>query len=119
MKYIKQFGLILLITTIGDIIKHYINLPIPGSIYGLLLMLIALLTKIVKIADVKDTGSFLIEIMPLMFIPVAANLINLWSKIESIFLSLLLIIPLTTVIVMVFTGKITDFIIFRKEKKNE
>lgn len=117
MKYIKQFGIILLITTLGDVIKYFINLPIPGSIYGLVLMLIALLTKIVKIDDVKDTGLFLIEIMPLMFIPVAANLINMWGKLQAIIIPLIIILPLTTIIVMVFTGKITDYIIYNSEDK--
>ena len=53
----------------GEILKIILPIAIPASIYGLVIMLVALSTKIVKLDDVKDTGSFLIEIMPIMFIP--------------------------------------------------
>lgn len=69
MKYLRQFGIILAVTCAGEIMKYFIPLPIPGSIYGLILMFVLLLTKVIKVEHVKETGEFLIEIMPLMFIP--------------------------------------------------
>ena len=42
-------------------------------------MLLALVTGIVKIEQVKDTAVFLIEIMPVMFIPAAVGLLDSWS----------------------------------------
>ena len=116
MKYMKQFAIILLITFIGELLKYITPLPIPGSIYGLLFMLFALLTKIIKLEEVKETSDFLVEIMPLMFIPVAANLINLGDKIMPVIIPLLIIIPITTLIVMILTGKLTDFILNLNDK---
>ena len=51
-------------------------LPVPASVYGLVLMLAALMTGIIKVGQVEETADFLIEIMPVMFVPagVAANL---------------------------------------------
>ena len=73
MKYLRQFGIILAVTCVGEIMKYFIPLPIPGSIYGLILMFVLLLTKVIKVEHVKETGEFLIEIMPLMFIPAGAD----------------------------------------------
>ena len=60
MKYMKQLCIILGITCVGELLKALIPLPIPGSIYGLVLMLICLITGVIKIDSVKETGEFLI-----------------------------------------------------------
>ena len=59
-------------------------LPVPASIYGVLLMLLALCTRVIPLESVRETGRFLIEIMPLMFIPAAAGLIESWDKVSPI-----------------------------------
>ena len=45
MKYVKQLMIILLFSFIGDILNHLIPLPIPASIYGMVLLFIALTTN--------------------------------------------------------------------------
>ena len=66
MKYLKQFLIILAISFIGEILKYIVPLPIPASIYGMVIMFICLQTKILKLDDVKSVGKFLIEIMPVI-----------------------------------------------------
>lgn len=117
MKYIRELVIILIITFIGEILKFIIPLPVPASIYGLILMLLALKTKIVPLKQVKETGTFLIEIMPLMFIPAAVGLLVSWNSLKSICIPVILITILTTIIVMVVTGKVTQLIIVL-EKRN-
>lgn len=46
MKYVQQFSIILLISVIGEILKTFLPLPVPASVYGLVIMLVALLTGI-------------------------------------------------------------------------
>ena len=75
MKYIRQFLWILLFSFAGELLKYVIPLPVPASIYGLLLLLLALVTGILRLESVKETSKFLIEIMPLMFIPAAVGLL--------------------------------------------
>ena len=48
MKYVQQFSIILLISVIGEILKTFLPLPVPASVYGLVIMLVALLTGILK-----------------------------------------------------------------------
>ena len=117
MKYLRQFGIILAVTCVGEIMKYFIPLPIPGSIYGLILMFVLLLTKVIKVEHVKETGEFLIEIMPLMFIPAGVGLINSWSQLQPFLVPLLVITVVSTFVVMIVTGKVTDFLISKKEGK--
>ncbi|WP_346937693.1 CidA/LrgA family protein [uncultured Clostridium sp.] len=118
MKYVRQFGIILSITFIGEILKYIIPLPIPASIYGLILMLLILRSKIISLDQVKETGTFLIEIMPLMFIPAAVGLLVSWESLKDIFIPVIIITILTTVIVMTVTGKVTQLMI-KLERMNK
>lgn len=111
MKYIKEFLIILTISFLGELLNYIIPLPIPASIYGLILMLVGLQTKIIKIDKVKNTGKFLIEIMPVMFIPPAVGLLDSWGILKPVCIPILTITVVTTVIVMGVTGRITQFII--------
>ena len=117
MKYLKQFGMILFISFLGEILRAVIPLPIPASIYGLVLMLTALLTGILPLEKVRDTGKFLIEIMPLMFIPAAVGLLDSWSALRPILLSVAVITVVTTVAGMGVSGRVTQFVIRRDRRK--
>lgn len=69
MKYLRQFAIILFVSLLGELLRILIPLPIPASVYGLVLMLVALTTGMLKVHQVKAAADFLIEIMPVMFIP--------------------------------------------------
>lgn len=119
MKFLKQFGIIILISFAGEVIKYFIPLPIPSSIYGIIIMFILLKTKILPLDSIKDTGKFLIEIMPLMFIPAAVGLVDSWKILQPVLISVLTITIISTIVVMAVTGKVTQAIIhFQKKIKN-
>lgn len=111
MKYIKQFGIIIAVSFIGEVLKYFIPLPIPASIYGLVLMYILLLSGALKPESVKETSYFLIEIMPLMFIPAAAGLIETWGIIKPNLLAYAVITVFSTFLVMFVSGRVTQFVI--------
>ena len=69
MKYIKQILIILTISFVGELLKQLLPLPVPASIYGMVILFVLLLTKVIKLEAVKEVGDFMIEIMPVMFIP--------------------------------------------------
>lgn len=84
MKLIRQFGIILAITFAGEVLKGLLPLPIPVSIYGLLLMLVLLITGILPLEAVQDAGKFLIEIMPVLFVPAAVGLLDSWPSLQAL-----------------------------------
>lgn len=117
MKYLKQFFIILAISLIGEICKSVLPLPIPASIYGMVLMFILLLTKVLKLDQVKDAGKFLIEIMPVMFIPAGVGLMSSWDVLSDVLVPVSVITVITIFTVMAATGIVSQLIIRKSKKK--
>lgn len=118
MKYVKQFLLILFISFIGEIFNKLIPLPIPASIYGMMILFFGLLIGIIKLENVKEVGSFLIEIMPIMFIPAGVGLMTSWVTLKKILIPVLIITALANVTVMLATGHISQMIIRKAGNDN-
>lgn len=118
MKYIRQFLLILLISFLGEICRYLLPFSVPASIYGLIILFLSLWMKIVKLEQIKETSKFLIDIMPLMFIPAAVGLMDSWGILSNILIEVLLITVISTVLVMGIGGRVTQFII-RWEARHE
>lgn len=119
MKYLKQFLLILCITFVGELVKYVLPLPIPASIYGMVILFVGLMTGHIKLSSVKEVGKFLIEIMPVMFIPAAVGLLDSWSVLRPTIVPVIVITVLTTIIVMVVTGRVTQNVIRKGREKEE
>lgn len=114
--FIKQFIYIIAFTFIGELLHFLIPLPIPASIYGIVLLFIALMKKWVKVPDIRETSTFLIAVMPVMFIPAAVGLIDSWQDVQSNFLKFAIVTVVSTFVVMGVAGYITQLTI-RKSKK--
>ena len=119
MKYLRQFMIILLLSFLGEVLKMFIPLPIPASVYGLVLMLVCLMTGVLKTSQVKDAAFFLIEIMPVMFIPAAAGLIDSWGVLRPLIVPIMIITVVITVFVMAVTGRVAQMIAQKRGIKNE
>ena len=113
MKFLRQFMIILLLSFLGEVLKMFIPLPIPASVYGLVLMLVCLMTGVLKTSQVKDAAFFLIEIMPVMFIPAAAGLIDSWGVLRPLIVPIMIITVVITVFVMAVAGRATQYMIRR------
>ncbi len=116
MIYLKQFFYILLISFIGEVLKYFLPLPVPASIYGLMVLFICLETGVIKLDTIRDCAKFLIEIMPLMFIPAGVGLLNSWGILKPVFVPVTVITAVSTVVVMVVSGRVTQAVI-RQQKK--
>ena len=119
MKYLKQFGIILAISFVSELMNMFIPLPVPASIYGIVILFLLLISKILPVESVREAGYFLIEIMPVMFIPAGAGLLESWGVLQPIWLPVCIITVATTVIVMAVTGRVTQAIIRAEKKKKE
>lgn len=111
--------MILAISFIGEILKYFLQLPIPASIYGMMILFIGLLTGIIPLEAVKDVGKFLIEIMPVMFIPAGVGLMSSWVNLKPVLLPVSIITVVSIVTVMIATGRTSQWIIRRGKKKEE
>ena len=109
LKLFKQFTIIIALSFIGEMLHALIPFPIPASIYGILLLFLLLEQKTLQVDDVKEVADFLIFIMPLLFIPAAVGLIDAWNELRSSLTAYVTIIIAVTLIVMVATGRITQW----------
>lgn len=116
MKYLIQFLIIIAFSFMGELLHYFLPLPIPASIYGIILLFIALEMKWVKVKDIRETSSFLIAIMPVMFVPAAVGLIDSWQAISGAWLQYIIVTVITTFVVMAVSGAFTQYVI-RREKE--
>ncbi|MBP3489163.1 MAG: CidA/LrgA family protein [Roseburia sp.] len=116
MKYLRQFLWILLFSFLGEALKALLPLPVPASIYGLVLLFAALELGILKLSAVQETGKFLIEIMPVLFVPAGAGLIDSWDALRPICVPVVVIMIVSTVVVMVISGRVTQLVIRRGQR---
>jgi holin-like protein len=116
MKFLKQFLIILAVSLMGEICKAILPLPIPASIYGMVFMFIFLLTGLIKLEQVRDAGKFLIEIMPVMFIPAGVGLMSSWGVLKGVLIPVSVITVITIFTVMAATGLVSQVIIRRGQK---
>ena len=117
MKYLIQFLIIIAFSFLGELLHFCLPLPIPASIYGIILLFTALEFKWVKVKDIRETSSFLIAVMPVMFIPAAVGLIDSWRSIGNAWFQYIMVTVLTTFIVMGVAGWVTQFVIRRNKKE--
>ena len=118
VKYIFQFARITAFCLAGEVLAVVLPLPIPASVYGLLLMVAALKTGVLKLDQVRETGLFLTGIFPLLFVPAAAGVMELGSQLINLLLPAVLAIVPITALVMAVTGMVAQKCAGRKEHKN-
>lgn len=117
MKYLRQLLIILAFSFAGEVLYALIPLQIPASIYGLVLLFLALMTGLVKLPQVKETAKYLVEIMPLMFIPAGVGLLESWGDLKPILFPVLVMLVISTVLVMGVSGKVTQGMMKMGNKK--
>ena len=118
MKYLKQLLIILLFCLIGEILQAAIPLPIPAAIYGLVLMLTALCTGLLKPDHIGDTARFLIRIMPLLFVAPAVKILSYWGIIRPNLVPILVIMTVSTFLVFAVSGLVTKLLSKKGGERN-
>ncbi len=116
MKYLKQLFIIIIVSFAGELIHYFVPLPIPASIYGLVIMFLLLEFKVIKLEQVKETSSYLLAIMPIFFVPPCVGFINAFPLMKQYGIQFLVIGIGTTVLVMVATGWVVQLIMRGKQK---
>lgn len=117
MKYMKQLSVIITVCFAGEFMRSLLPLPVPGSIYGMVIMFLLLVSGAIKLEKVETVSDFLVDCMPLMFVPGGVGLIKSWGTLQAMLPAVIGSIVLVTPLVMVITGKVTQFLIEKGEKQ--
>ena len=105
-KIVLQIGILYLFSFIGTWLVNALHIPLPGSIIGLVLLLIGLITKIVPTWLVKEGAGFLIAVLTLLFVPATVGIIQFPQLLSAYGVLLVLIVCMSTFIAFVLTGKL-------------
>ena len=119
MKYLRQALVITAVTFIAEIIKYLVPLPIPASIYGLILLFVLLKTGAVKLEQIQDVGDLLLELMPLLLVPASVSFLTVLDTIQGMLLPVLIMGFIGTISVMLVTGRISQWAVRRKGASHE
>ena len=119
MKYLPQVLIILLFTFLGELLHFLIPLPIPASIYGMILLFLALILKIIPVKAILETGNFLVSSLSVLFVVPLVNLMDYWAQIKHAVVSIILVSILSTILIFAVSGKVTQWILDRKKGGNE
>ncbi len=119
MKYVFQLMLIIGVSLAGEILNALLPLPVPASVYGLLILFTLLVTRVVKLNQVEDVAEFLMSIMPLFFIESTVRIMESYGLVKGKILALFLAAFLSFATVIVITGKTAQTIIRWRSRKGK
>ncbi|MCR8849390.1 CidA/LrgA family holin-like protein [Rossellomorea sp. SC111] len=119
IRIIIQIGILYAFSFIGGTAQHLLHLPIPGSIIGLILLLACLSLKIVPVIIVEDGASFLLAILPLLFIPAMTGVMNYPSLLSGTGAVLFLIVVVSTIVTMAVSGFASQHLEKRSERREQ
>lgn len=117
MKHLSQITLIATVSFAGELLHYLLPLPVPGSIYGLVLMLLLLMTRVIRVDQVKTVGDWLIMLMPVMFVGPTVGLMSSYDSYKDFLIPVFAISLVTTVITMAASGLTAQGLIRLREKK--
>ncbi|WP_339220431.1 CidA/LrgA family holin-like protein [Paenibacillus sp. FSL W7-1332] len=100
-----------------DQLAAWLNIGIPGSILGIVVVFILLEIKVLRLEWIELGANWLLAELLLFFIPAAVGIMKYFPMLEAEGLQILAVVLFSTVIVMVSSGLTAGFISSRKERK--
>lgn len=111
MKYVKQLSIILGISFLAELLEILIPLPIAASVYGLIIMLVGLITKLIPLEKVETAADFLVDAMSIMFVPATVGIMASVDALKEMLLPICVITLVSTILIMIVTGRVSQHII--------
>ena len=110
LKTLRQLSIILLILSVGQILQTKFNLFIPGTILGMMILLILLLTKVIKLKWIENITNVLLDHISIFFVPANVGVMVYLSQIKDVWAQILFIAIISTVVVMGVTGAVVQLV---------
>ena len=118
MKYVKQFAIIALMTFLGECLNRLLPLPVPASIYGMVLLFLSLQTGVLKLSQIEETADLLLGVMPIFFISPTVSLMSSIGVIKDSLIGVFVICIVSTAVIMAVVGLVSQAII-RRDRTEE
>lgn len=119
MKYLYQFGIIAAVSLAGELLKAVLPLPVPASVYGLLLMFALLCTGVIKLAWIEETADYMLLIMPVLFIEPSVKLMTSFDLLSGKVLPFAATCLVSWAVMLIVTGRVTQAVIRKRKEKED
>lgn len=103
------------IYALGELTVSLLGTKFPGSVVGMLYLLVLLHLHWVKVEYISHTSSFLLRYMPMFFIPAGVSIMVSYQFMQGFYWQILLIVSLSTFLTMGFSGRVTEYFLKKKE----
>lgn len=110
---LRQVAIILGICLAGELLNNLLNIPIPGNVLGMILLLLLLVTGVIKLEMIDKITKFLLEHLAFFFVPAGIGLLSNLELIKDQWFAIIVTITISTVLVMVVTGLTVQFLMRR------
>ncbi len=104
MKLLRQIGIIVGICLLGGVLQYVFKLPIPGNVLGMVILLVALCSGLIKLEMIAEVSEFLLDHLAFFFIPAGVGIIACLGLLHRKWLAVVGVCLITTVLTMVVTG---------------
>ncbi|MEC1259150.1 CidA/LrgA family holin-like protein [Bacillus swezeyi] len=117
IKGIGQVALLFIFARLMNLLVEVLHIKIPGSIIGIIVIFALLHFKVIKLEWIEIGALWLLAELLLFFVPSAVGIMNYGELLKEFGTSIILVVLLSTFVVMVSTGMLTQMIANRKERK--
>lgn len=117
-KSVLGFALLTAFFLVGDLL-HRVGVPIPGGVLGLLLLYLALQSKLIKMQWIDRTAGFLLKHMVLLFVPLTVGLMEMWPILSQHIVAIAASLVVSWAAVIVTTGLLGQWLLPAQEQASE
>jgi holin-like protein len=122
---LRAIFIIFFFQLLGEAIKKFFEMRIPGPVLGLIILLIVLIFlkkfKTVAITNLKDdvinTSNYILNYLSLLFVPIGVGVVMHLSYLENNLFKVLIIVFISTILTIGLTAFLMEKINKRINKK--
>ena len=104
IRIVLQVAILYLFFLLGEMVVRFFGLIIPGSVAGLMLLLLALMTKLVPVGLIEDGAKAMLLFLPLFFIPATVGIVEYPEFLSSRGVLMIAIVLVSTCISLISAG---------------
>ncbi|SUB74976.1 Antiholin-like protein LrgA [Peptoniphilus indolicus] len=116
MNYLKQFSILLICLFMGVIVNYFFSTPIPMVVWGMIFLFLGLIFKVVSVSDIEETSRGLLKYFAFFFLPAGVEIMKEYASMDGKVLQILVIISISTIITLILTALVVEFVIRRLYK---
>lgn len=116
---VVQIAILFLVYYIGTSIQQFFQLSIPGSVIGLIIMFLLLVTGIFPLRWIEQGASFMVKHLVLFFIPATVGILNYYTLFKGKGMLLFVITIVSTLLVMITSGLVSQALARERKLENE